>query len=683
MPDDTFVVAAFELKEALSRPFKLTLKLASTFADLAASDVLDQGVELVVWQDGQALRNVQGVVTSFSRGDSGHRRTRYEVEVRPALWRLDLMHNSRLFQQQTPDVILGTLLDERGLVDKTFDLKRTPQEREYCVQHRETDLAFLSRIAAEEGWHYRFDPTTAGQPIVIADHHRDAPQLPEVGYNATSGGSHKTPCVFQFSYTETVSVAGVALKDYTFRNPAYALMHQAHAADLDSQRSDYEHYDYPGRFKGDASGQPYTEARLDSLRRDASVGSGQSNRPDFSAGAKVTLSGHSTDTLNRDWLITQVTHTGQQPQALEEEGGSEPTTYSNTFKSVPGDTTWRPEPPERPIMDGPQIALVTGPPGEEIHCDEHGRVKVRFPWDRYSKNDEHSSAWLRVSQGWAGGSYGFMALPRIGHEVIVSFLDGDPDQPIITGRTYHASNTPPYALPEHKTRTTLKTQTHKGEGSNELRFEDEADKEQIYVHAQKDLDLLTENDRTEVVHHNSHLTVDNDRYAHIKANDHSTVDGEKREKVGQDHSFDVTGTLHLKAGTAWLSESGQELHIKAGQKAVIEAGAEITLKGGGSFVKIDPSGVALSGPAINLNAGGSPGSGSGQGAKAPDRPDTLESAAKSTEPAALAEVGQRINAEAVDANDLFTAAAGRVPAVQTCQKKKDGTCNAENCACVA
>ncbi|TBW44806.1 type VI secretion system tip protein VgrG, partial [Marinobacter halodurans] len=489
------------------------------------------------------------------------------------------------------------------------------------------------------------------------------------------GGSHKTPCVFKFSYTETVSVAGVALKDYTFRNPAYALMHQAHAADLDSQRRDYEHYDYPGRFKGDASGQPYTEARLDSLRKDASLGSGESNRPDFSAGAKVTLSGHTNDSLNRDWLITQVTHTGQQPQALEEEGGSEPTTYSNTFKSVPGDTAWRPEPPERPIMDGPQIAIVTGPQGEEIHCDEHGRVKVRFPWDRYSKNDEHSSAWLRVSQGWAGGRYGFMALPRIGHEVIVSFLDGDPDQPIITGRTYHASNTPPYALPEHKTRTTLKTQTHKGEGSNELRFEDEADREQIYLHAQKDLDLLTENDRTEVVHNNSHLTVDNDRYAHIKANDHSTVDGEKREKVGQDHSFDVTGTLHLKAGTAWLSESGQELHIKAGQKAVIEAGAEITLKGGGSFVKIDPSGVALSGPAINLNAGGSPGSGSGQGAKAPEVPQALAAhTGEKIEPAVLAETAQRAEAKPVVAHRLTQGRIQRTALVEQCQEQPDGTC---------
>jgi len=333
-------------------------------------------------------------------------------------------------------------------------------------------------------------------------------------------------------------------------------------------------------------------------------------------------------------------------------------------------------------MDGPQVAIVTGPKGEEIHCDEHGRVKVRFPWDRYSKNDEHSSAWLRVSQGWAGGQYGFMALPRIGNEVIVSFLDGDPDQPIITGRTYHATNTPPYALPEHKTRTTLKTQTHKGEGSNELRFEDEADKEQIYVHAQKDLDLLTENNRTEVIRNDSHLTVDNHRKTHIKGNDHATVDGEKREQTGKDHSFNVTGTLHLKAGTAWLSDSGTELHIKAGQKAVIEAGAEITLKAGGSFVKIDPSGVAMGGAAIKLNAGGSPGKGSGQKVQVPEMPGLVEKNGGAVGPVQLAEAPVRPIGKADETIELLEVAAVEdLALVDKCMEQPDGSCPLDHCPC--
>ncbi len=639
LPTDLFVVVAFDFSEALSELFHGTLELASSDPGIGASSsasggqtsslspsldqILEQPVELAVWQDGQLLRRFTGVVSEFARGDSGHRRTRYQLVVAPALWRLGLMHNSRIFQAQAPDRILKTLLDERGIAATVFDLKRTPQEREYCVQHRECDLDFLQRLAAEEGWHYRFDGTQDNQPLVIADHHGDTVTLPEASYNASAGGSSRQPAVFRFQYRQRVRVASVAMKDYTFRNPAYALMHQQAAAGIDHQRDDYQHYDYPGRFKSDASGSAFSQARLDALRNDASVARGSSNRPDLAAGAKLPLAGHGQADLNRDWLLTCIVHTGKQPQALEEEGGSDPTSYHNTFEAIRADKAWRPQVSHRPLMDGPQIAIVTGPAGEEIHCDEHGRVKVRFPWDRYSNNDEHSSAWLRVSQGWAGGQYGFMALPRIGHEVIVSFLDGDPDQPVITGRTYHATNTPPYALPEHKTRTVLKTQSHKGEGSNELRFEDEAGQEQIYLHAQKDLDLLTEHDRTEVIKHDSHLTVENDRIGHIKANDHLTVDGEQRTKIGGDCSLTVNGSHHSRQGQAQLIEAGNEIHHKAGMKVVIEAGAEVTLKAGGSFVKVDPSGVTVSGPMVKMNSGGSPGSGTGVSAQAPKQPGVL------------------------------------------------------------
>jgi type VI secretion system secreted protein VgrG len=648
LPRDFFIVVGFELTESLSSLFHGRLDLASTFSDISASDVLEQPVDLVVWQDGLPLRRFTGVVNEFARGDTGHRRTRYEVIIQPPLWRLGLMHNSRIFQAQSTDAIVRTLLEERGIIDTTFDLKRSPEEREYCVQHRESDLDFIERLAGEEGWHYRYShgELNGEEPprLIIADHHGDAPELAPAEYNARAGGSTKQPAVFRFSYQERVRAASVAMKDYTFRNPAYPLMHEHQADRLEGQREDYQHYDYPGRFKADASGRPFTEARLEALRNDASTATGKSNRPDFTVGAKTELTEHDHPALNREWLLTGVTHKGQQPQALEEEGGSGSTTYHNTFNAIPADRTWRPNPNtiRRPLMDGPQIAIVTGPEGEEIHCDEHGRVKVRFPWDRYAANNEHSSAWLRVSQGWAGGQYGFIAIPRIGHEVIVSFLDGDPDQPIITGRTFHATNTPPYALPEHKTRTTLKTRTHKGEGSNELRFEDEADQEQIYLHAQKDLDLLTENNRTEVIKNDSHLTVDNHRKVQIKGNDHVTVDGEKRETVGGDCSQTIGGTFHQTSAQGTLSEAGTEVHHKAGSKVVLDAGAELTLSAGGSFLKLDPSGVTLSGPGININSGGSSGTGSGQGVVMAEMPRVIEGGQPVEIPqTGLADVGRR------------------------------------------
>jgi len=237
--------------------------------------------------------------------------------------------------------------------------------------------------------------------------------------------------------------------------------------------------------------------------------------------------------------------------------------------------------------------------------------------------------------------------------VIVSFLDGDPDQPIITGTTHHATNTPPYSLPEHKTRTTLKTQTHKGEGSNELRFEDEADKEQVYIHAQKDLDLLTENNRTEVIKNDSHLTVENDRFSQVKANDHTTVDGEHREKIGGDYSLTVNGSHHSKLGKAQLVEAGNEIHHKAGMKIVIEAGAEVTLKAGGSFVKVDPSGVTISGPLVRMNSGGGPGSGASAAAKVPVLPSSEGAERVGGDSATLALNSQRSNATA-DAQNPVT-----------------------------
>ena len=647
-PSDHFVVVSFVLTESLSQLFQGRVHLASTDPDVQAADILEQPVDLVVWQDGQPVRRFTGVVNEFVRGNTGHRRTAYQVVIQPPAWRLGLMHNSRIFQTQTTDAIVRTLLEERGIIDTIFDFKRPPEEREYCVQHRESDLQFVNRLAAEEGWHYRYQHGSVDgeeQPaLIIADHHGDAPKLDPVPCNTQAGGSSKQACVFSFAYEERIKAASVAMKDYTFKNPAYALMHE-HSAGGVNHREDYQHYDYPGRYKADASGQPFTQARLDALRNDASLAKGESNRPDFTPGAKVDLEEHDSQSLNREWLLTAITHTGKQPQAMEEEGGSEPTSYHNDFTAIPADKTWRPLCEHKPMMDGPQMAIVTGPEGEEIHCDQYGRVKVRFPWDRYSKNDEHSSAWLRVAQGWAGGQYGFMALPRIGNEVIVSFLDGDPDQPIITGRTYHATNTPPYALPEHKTRTTLKTKTHKGEGSNELRFEDEADQEQIYVHAQKDLDLLTENNRTEVIRNDSHLTVDNHQFSHVKAADHCTTDGESRVSVGADCSQTVGGTYHQKTARTMASGAGTEVHHKAGAKVVLDAGAELTISGGGSFIKLDPSGVTLSGPGIKINSGGSPGSGAGQSSANPELPNLVgKDGAATPRPPELAMVGQRKSA---------------------------------------
>jgi type VI secretion system secreted protein VgrG len=267
-----------------------------------------------------------------------------------------------------------------------------------------------------------------------------------------------------------------------------------------------------------------------------------------------------------------------------------------------------------------------------------------------------------------------MAIPRIGHEVIVSFLNNDPDQPIVTGRTYHATNMAPYPLPANKTKTVLRTETHQGQGFNELSFEDQAGSELIYLHAQKDVEVLIENDHTSDIKHDQHLTVDNDRYTQIKVDDHLTVDGEQRLKVTADQTLDIGGSLQQKVAQKTVLDSGGEVHLKAGNKIVLDAGNEITIKAGGSFVKVDAAGVHIVGPAIGLNSGGSAGSGSGYGGQAASLPNALKAMAVPAElvqPEISASVIQQVQADVI---------AG-VPITQTCQKRPDGTCPLSDCPC--
>ncbi|KHT22649.1 MULTISPECIES: type VI secretion system tip protein VgrG [Pectobacterium] len=619
----TFAVVDFRLDEGLNRPFSLSLSLASALPDVDFGAVLDQPCELMIWYEGELKRRVSGIVSGFTQGDTGFRRTRYQMEVRPALWRLGLRTNARIFQAQKPEAIIGALLEEAGITDYAFALRNEHAVREYCVQYRESDLAFITRLAAEEGMYFFHEYEEGKHRVVFADDAGALTKGPELFFNLATQGLSEGEYVRRFHYAERVSTAEVELKDYSFKTPAYGLSHKKMSGELAHQRESYQHYDYPGRYKQDPSGKAFSGYRLDALRSGAVTSEGESNCAGLMPGNTFTLTEHPNATLNAVWQTVSVTHVGQQPQALEEESGGEPTTMSNSFAVVKGTTTWRAAMPYKPMVDGPQIATVVGPTGEEIYCDQYGRVKLQFPWDRYGASNDQSSCWVRVSQGWAGGQYGMIAIPRIGHEVIVSFLEGDPDQPIVTGRTFHATNRPPYDLPAHKTRTVLRTETHQGEGFNELRFEDQAGQEEIYIHGQKDLKALVENDVVWHIRHDAHMDIDNERVTRIKANDHLTVESEKRDHITGDYSLTVDASMHQKLGQALLVEAGEEVHVKAGVKIVLEAGAELTLKVGGSFIKIDPSGVSVVGAAININSGGSAGNGSGWAGQIPILPGSV------------------------------------------------------------
>ncbi|EJL6951231.1 type VI secretion system tip protein VgrG [Vibrio cholerae] len=681
LEDETLVVRGFHGQESLSNSvflgqacygFRYEVQLASRVSNLTAEQMVDKRAELKLYRNSQLVQRVHGIVRAFSQGDIGHHHTFYELTLVPALERLSLRHNSRIFQKQTVPEIISILLQEMGINDYAFALKHDCVQREFCVQYRESDIDFLHRLAAEEGLVYSFVHEAGKHTLYFSDASDSLSKLPEpIPYNALAGGTMDTPYIHGLTYRTQAEVSEVQLKDYSFKKPAYSFLQTVQGTELDYQQTRYQHFDAPGRYKDDVNGAAFSQIRLDYLRRHAHTATGQSNEPLLRAGYKFDLQEHLDSAMNRDWVVVSINHQGEQPQALQEEGGSGATTYSNQFSLIPGHLHWRAEPQPKPQVDGPMIATVVGPEGEEIFCDEHGRVKIHFPWDRYSNGNEQSSCWVRVSQGWAGSQYGFIAIPRIGHEVIVSFLNGDPDQPIITGRTYHATNTPPYSLPENKTKTVLRTETHQGEGFNELSFEDQAGKEQIYLHAQKDFDGLIENDHTTVIRHDHHLTVENDQFTQIKHNQHLTVEGESRTLVKLDSSSEIGGSLQQKIGNKAIYDAGTEVHLKAGNKLVLEAGNELTIKAGGSFIKVDAGGVHVVGSAINLNSGGSAGSGSGYGGKMAELPHQMKATPAAPNPLPLQ----------LSAPTMATLAMANVPLAKMCQRQSDGSCPRGDCPC--
>ncbi|HCK1169515.1 TPA: type VI secretion system tip protein VgrG, partial [Escherichia coli] len=446
----------------------------------------------------------------------------------------------------------------------------------------------------------------------------------------------------------------------TFKVPDWPGMYEQQGENLNGQLEQYEIFDYPGRYKDEQHGKDFTLYQMESLRSDAEKATGQSNSPKLWPGTWFTLTGHPQKMLNREWQVVQSILSGDQPQALHGSQGRG-TTLGNQLEVIPADRTWRPRLQSKPKVDGPQSAIVTGPAGEEIFCDEHGRVRVKFHWDRYHGMTEESSCWVRVSQAWAGPGFGNLAIPRVGQEVIVDFLNGDPDQPIIMGRTYHEDNRSPGDLPGTKTQMTIRSKTYKGSGFNELRFEDATSNEQVYIHAQKNMDTEVLNDRTtDVKHdhtetigndqkitvvkgqtvqvgtrkeggHDQSITVANDRCITVRndqtlqvTNDRTvsvshddglyvrndrkvTVEGKQEHKTTGNHVSLVEGKHSLVVKGDLARKVSGALGIKVDGDIVLESSSRISLKVGGSFVVIHSGDVDIVGPKINLNSGGSPG----------------------------------------------------------------------------
>jgi len=622
-----FEVVEFTLDEALSQPFVLHVSLSSFDAAVDFGAMLDQPATFTIWRGAQAVRHVHGIVTGFEQGDTGFRRTRYRAVVEPALARTGLCSDWRIFQQQSVPEILKQIIKSHGITDYEQVVTHEHLPREYCVQAGDTDLQFMARLAAEEGFFYRFAHTDKSHRLVHGDRiyvHGEIDGGP-VHYNPAAGGDQPAPALHKFVYAEHVRTARQTQRDYTHTHPRYDQEHAPIAADLEHQDTRYERYDYPGRYKHDAAGKPFTRSRLLGLRRDARVAHVEGDDARLVPGVAFDLTGHPREDWNHGWRPVRMRHHGVQHTSQQEEaaGAVQGTLYRYSADLVPDKVDWKPEPAPKPRIDGPQHAVVVGPAGEEIYTDEYGRVKVQFPWDRHGRQDEHSSCWIRVSQNIAGATWGHMAIPRVGQEVIVSYYDGDPDQPVITGRTYNRLQLPPYELPLHKTRMTIKSQTHKGEGYNEIRFEDERDQEELYVHAQKDQNIQVNHDETRSIGNDQTNGVGRDRFSnigrddthgvgrdrktHIRQDVFDTIDRNEIRKVGNSQRQEIASSRIVKIGEhdTVLVEGIQSVEAKTSLRTltrehVLQGTDRVLISGPAGTVILDGNGITLDAPTILL-----------------------------------------------------------------------------------
>ncbi|MFK0314405.1 type VI secretion system Vgr family protein [Pseudomonas sp. NPDC090233] len=471
-----FDVVSFELTEAVSELYRLEVELVSASADANFATLLDQPAVLTIWQQEQPVRHVHGLISSFEQGKTGHRRTRYRAVIEPQLARAGLQSDWRIFQHRPVPQLLEALFEERQWGALTQYLGDAHQNREFCVQAGDLDLDFFWRLSAEEGLVSIFEHGEGSHGVIQVDQISQFGSLEgePVLYLANGGGSEQQPCLHHFAYREQVRTSLQVQRDYTFTHPRYNLEHTTYPQNMGSQGNDYQRYDYPGRYKHDNVGKPFTQARLDALFGDARMAEVEGDDARLQPGIAFQLTGHAREDMNILWRPLQIKHKGRQFTALEEDAAEaqQGTSYTLTATLIPAEVEWHAPARPKPVVEGPQMAKVVGPPGEEIYCDEHGRVRVQFPWDRLGQDDEKSSCWVRVTQAWAGATWGHMAIPRIGQEVVVSFLNGDPDQPMITGRSYHVVNRPPYRLPDFKALSPIRSKEHHGQRHNELRLDD-------------------------------------------------------------------------------------------------------------------------------------------------------------------------------------------------------------------
>lgn len=639
---DVLLMQGFDGQESVSNLFHFNLRLASENRNIEFKDIVGKKATIKVLLPDEKARYINGIVNTFSQGGSSMLENAetptsfsyYHATLVPWFWFLTRTSDCRIFQDKSVPDIIEEIFKERGFTDFQNRLTRSYDKREYCVQYRETAFNFVSRLMEEEGIFYFFEHSEEKHSLILSDGvpaFKPCPLQDKVSYKTLIGQDRDDDVVSEFVVTNELRSGKYTVNDFNFEFPVLDLT----ANVTGSGDSHYEFYDYPGEYKTKGEGERLVGVRVEEESTAIVVIKGESTCRGFIPGYRFELRDHYRRDLNKDYVLTSVFHSadlGTNWHSNEGDDGQE--SYRNSFQCIPYPTPYRPvRRTPVPMVYGTQTAIVVGPAGEEIYTDKYGRVKVQFHWDRIGQYNENSSCWIRVSHLWAGKGWGAINLPRIGQEVIVDFLEGDPDRPIITGRVYNADCMPPYALPDEQTKSTLKSYSSKGGGGfNEIRLEDKKGSEQLFIHAEKNQDNRVKNESLEWVGKDRHLIVKGMQAENVGGDKHLTIKGNQNEKVDGSVSLKAGMDLQQKVGKNFALDAAMEVHIKAGVSLVIEAGTTLTLKVGGNYVNINPAGVFITGTMVMINSGGAAGSGSGASPEAPKDAKEADKAEPGTKP---------------------------------------------------
>jgi type VI secretion system secreted protein VgrG len=588
--------------DELGRLFDYDLQLTSNDDAIDLNQLLGKPMSVSLQLTGGGHRYFHGLVARCSQNVDTGQFASYRVSLRPWLWLLTRTTDCRIFQHQTIPQIIKQVFRDLGFSDFEDALSRPYREWEYCVQYRETSFEFVSRLMEQEGIYYFFRHEKDRHVLVLADAygaHQSAAGYESVPFYPPDGQHRERDHLSDWRLAQEVQPGSLELNDYDFQRPG-ARIDVRSAIPRPHTAGDYPLYDYPGTYVQSEDGEHYARTRIEAIQSLHERVELSGNARGLGAGHLFSMTGFGRQDQNREYLIVGATYLITQ-ESLETGTGAGDLQYKSALTCIDAQESFRALPTTvRPIVKGPQTALVVGPGGEEIWTDQFGRVKVHFYWDRHDQSNENSSCWIRVSQAWAGKNWGSMQIPRIGQEVIVSFLEGDPDRPIITGRVYNAEQAVPYDLPANATQSGMKSRSSKGgtpANFNEIRMEDKKGAEQLYIHAERNQDIVVEVDESHSVGHDRNKSIGNDETVTI---------GQNRVRAVQcDDVLHVGGAKSDSVSTGYLIEAGSQIRLVCGASVLeLNASGEINISGSSFKLYASGKGDIDTGGRLDLNSGG-------------------------------------------------------------------------------